>query len=177
MVSLRGQRAVLRIAATPAKSKVDSATVDRLRHENRGGQVLTTSYSQFDPARLWNATSGDCVYTFFHPGGWQLHAPSFSPNRMHVVFTCGDAAKLWNSITAAHLRTFESHTGPIASIAFSPDGTKLLASAKDDTTKIWDAVSGTCLQKLSHNGKQVELDCRWHIHVASCADKWAVWNV
>jgi len=124
-----------------------------------GGQVLTTSYSHLVPAsaaRLWNATSGDCVYTFFHRGGRALHAPSFSPDGVHVVFTCGDAAELWNLITGAHLRTFECHTGPVASVAFSPDGTKLLTSAKDDTAKIWDAMSGTCLQTLSYSGKQVE---------------------
>ena len=35
LVSLRSQGAVLRTVATTAKSKVDSATVDRLRHENK----------------------------------------------------------------------------------------------------------------------------------------------
>ena len=112
-------------------------------------------YAMLCYAMLWNATSGDRVHTFFHLGDpTSGGAPSFSPDGVYVVFRCGRAAKLWNSVTGAHVHTFEGHTNRVESVAFSPDGTKLLTSAKDGTVKILDARSGTCLQTLTYNEQQ-----------------------
>lgn len=41
----------------------------------------------------------------------------------------------------AKLQTLEGHSGPVRSVAFSPDG-KTLASGSDDGTKVWDTKTG-----------------------------------
>jgi WD40 repeat protein len=51
------------------------------------------------------------------------------------------------------LQEQKGHTGPLTSIAFSPDGKKLVSASYDKTARIWDVKTGKVLQKLEgHTG-------------------------
>ena len=58
-------------------------------------------------------------------------------------------AKLWNASTGAELRTFSGHTFWVFSVAFAPDGTKVLTGSGDMTAKLWNASKGTVIRTLS----------------------------
>ena len=61
--------------------------------------------------------------------------------------------KLWDAATGALLRTFEGHSDGVNSVAFSPDGTRVLSGSCDKTLKLWDAATGALLRTFEgHSG-------------------------
>jgi len=48
-------------------------------------------------------------------------------------------------------RTVKGHTGFVFSVAWSPDGKRILSASEDDTLKLWDAE--TSAEKLTLKGK------------------------
>jgi WD40 repeat protein len=56
--------------------------------------------------------------------------------------------RLWDAATGAPLQTLEGHSGPVSSVAFSPDGTQVVSGSHDMTVRLWDAATGAALQTL-----------------------------
>ena len=54
------------------------------------------------------------------------------------------------------LQTLEGHSSFVYSVAYSPDGTKIISGSWDNTIKIWDANYGVCLQTLEGHSDDVE---------------------
>ncbi|MBQ2304165.1 MAG: hypothetical protein II256_07095 [Bacteroidales bacterium] len=46
------------------------------------------------------------------------------------------------------LQTLTGHSSYVFSVAYSPDGTKIVSGSRDNTVKIWNANTGQCLQTL-----------------------------
>ncbi|MEE1227228.1 MAG: hypothetical protein UHM08_09025, partial [Bacteroidales bacterium] len=46
------------------------------------------------------------------------------------------------------LKTLEGDSEGVLSVAYSPDGTKIISSSEDNTIKIWDANTEECLKTL-----------------------------
>ena len=56
-------------------------------------------------------------------------------------------------LTRGGLFTLYGHTGPVTSVSFSPDGTRIVTGSGDKTAKVWDARTGTALLELKgHTG-------------------------
>ncbi|MEE1323966.1 MAG: PEGA domain-containing protein, partial [Bacteroidales bacterium] len=46
------------------------------------------------------------------------------------------------------LKNLNGHSDLVYSVAYSPDGTKIISGSRDDNIKIWDANTGQCLKTL-----------------------------
>ena len=54
---------------------------------------------------------------------------------------------------AGELLTLKGHAGPVCSVSWSPDGTRLATGSEDGTAKVWDAAGGRELLTLKgHTG-------------------------
>src|SRR5436305_839829 len=56
--------------------------------------------------------------------------------------------RLWDAVTGAALQTLEGHWCWVRSVAFLPDGKRVVSRSGDNTVRLWDAVTGVALQTL-----------------------------
>jgi WD40 repeat protein len=71
-----------------------------------------------------------------------------------ILASCGSAdqtVRLWNIDSGEPLYTLE-HPGWVVSLAFSPDGARLISGSDDGTLRLWDVQSGACLHVLRAPG-------------------------
>ncbi|HSL06680.1 MAG TPA: hypothetical protein VK887_01740, partial [Pseudonocardiaceae bacterium] len=50
--------------------------------------------------------------------------------------------RVWDATTGEPLHHLTSHTGGVRSVAYSPDGTRLLTGGDDGAVRVWDATTG-----------------------------------
>jgi WD40 repeat protein len=55
------------------------------------------------------------------------------------VTSNGKKASIWDAETGALLTTLEGHTGEVYSVAFSPDGERVVTASSDKTARLWSA--------------------------------------
>ena len=68
-----------------------------------------------------------------------LKAAVYSPAGKYIATAGSLGAFLWDAESGALLRTFRGHTNNVFSVAFSPDGTRVLTGSQDGTAKLRDA--------------------------------------
>ena len=107
-------------------------------------------------ARLWDVATGQqvgsplnhdpagvVVSVAFSPDGKILATGGFSHATMGSDNHSG-ALRLWNVATGQQIGAplVDSTTGPIESVAFSPDGTTLATGSSDGTARLWNVTAG-----------------------------------
>jgi WD40 repeat protein/predicted Ser/Thr protein kinase len=154
--------------------KGHSAGVASVVFSHDGKHLATASVDK--TAKVWDTTSGKAILTFdghHRP----IHCISFSPDdqriasgnpiSLNVTDPSGRAVQydlgprprlpgkviIWEVTTGRELFTLRGHTGPVNSVAFSPDGTRLASASDDETVKLWDVATGESLLTLQgHSG-------------------------
>ena len=107
--------------------------------------------------KVWDVTNGDELMTI--RGHQRMIGPvSFSPDGRRIVSGSIDwtikepwnqTIKVWDAATGAEVMTLRGrHTDIILSIAFSPDGERIVSGSGDKTVKVWDAATGAEIMTL-----------------------------
>ncbi|KAJ7212575.1 hypothetical protein GGX14DRAFT_564331 [Mycena pura] len=101
---------------------------------------------------------------------WVLSV-AFSPDGTCVVSGSDDeTVRIWDVKTGAELGRMEGHTESVEvklermeghtkwvwSVAFSPDGTRILSGSGDKTVRIWDATTSVELRRMEGHNQSVE---------------------
>ena len=55
---------------------------------------------------------------------------------------------IWNAIAGKQTLTLRGHSGWVTSLAFSPDGKRIVSGSRDKVIKIWDTLNGRDLRSL-----------------------------
>lgn len=67
----------------------------------------------------------------------------------------GQVISVENAATVTQIALLEGHTGPVFSLAFSPDGSELASGSVDTTVRLWDGKSGKAITELKGHTAQI----------------------
>ena len=56
--------------------------------------------------------------------------------------------RLWNPRNGKLIQKLEGHEGWVQAVTFSPDGLYVASACDDDSVRVWDIVTGTCIKEL-----------------------------
>ncbi len=129
------------------------------------GTRLATG-NDYGTAKVWDALTGQPLFSLKGHAGLEVSV-AFSPDGARLATASNDGtAKVWDARTGPLGRQFgaadkpllelEGHTGPVRSVAFSPDGARLVTGSSDGTAKVWDARTGRPLLELRVNLTMVQ---------------------
>ncbi|KAK9853427.1 hypothetical protein MYU51_006523 [Penicillium brevicompactum] len=62
------------------------------------------------------------------------------------------AAEIWDPATGQCTLTLKGHSGPVSSIAWSQDGSRIASASGDKTVRVWDPATGQCVSTFKGHG-------------------------
>jgi WD40 repeat protein len=126
-----------------------TADVFHIEFSSDGSRMATVSPD--GTAKVWDAFTGKELLTLDQGSDAVPYWVAFHPNgsRIAVANTRGSNegwVSVWDVMTGEMLFTLPDQNAFVNSVAFSPDGTRMITTSDDQTTRIWDATTGEELQ-------------------------------
>lgn len=173
------QGAVFAVALSPDEMHIASASEDGTvrvwnlasgqteliipnRNGERGGPVNSVAFSpdgtrlltagDEGSVRLWDSATGQLIRDF-DPSKFSgpVLMAIFSPDGMSILSASSGndtTVRLWK-IDGTPIREFVGHTTRVTSLAFSPDGQRIVTGSEDATARVWDVATGNQLRQFA----------------------------
>lgn len=86
-------------------------------------------------------------------GKGKVNDIKYSPDKTRLAVASSIGIWLYDANTGEELGLLTRHTKPVAAIAFSPNGDKLISGSYDRTLRLWNPYTGELLKTLNTDGK------------------------
>ena len=107
-------------------------------YSSDGSRALSASVD--NTARIWDASTGECLLTCLGHGD-AVHDASFSANGRRFVTASADrTARIWDASTGECLLTCLGHDDVVSSACFSPNGSHVVSSSWDTSLCVWECI-------------------------------------
>ncbi len=100
--------------------------------------------------RVWDAATGaELMNLVGHEEGVVLSVV-FSHDGKHIASACQQdgTARVWDAATGMELMILRGHGDVVTSVAFSPDGNRVVTGSRDRSVRVWDSITGCELLTL-----------------------------
>lgn len=117
------------------------------------------SESGDDTLKVWDIASGEEIRTI--PGSSRfINKANVFKDKKRVVLKSANI--LWNTLVVWNIDTGEStllsgHFKPVVDVCITPDGKKVISSARDNSIRIWDVETSTVMKIIALPGKELEV--------------------
>ncbi|MGG6270276.1 NB-ARC domain-containing protein [Leptolyngbya sp. AN03gr2] len=102
---------------------------------------------------VWQVGTQQPVLTL-KADGW-VWSVAFSPSNQILASSASRSVCLWDVQTGQCVRSLQGYASRIFSIAFSPDGTRLISGSEDQLIRIWNVETGQLLHCLKGHTDEV----------------------
>lgn len=103
------------------------------------------------PPALWGAARSLETLTLQAAGGG-AEAIAWHPTEPLCAVAAGAQIVEWDCVRGLPLRVLRGHKHSVNSVAFSPDGSRLISGGADGSIRIWEVATGRCLASLHASG-------------------------
>ncbi len=130
-----------------------------------GARIITVS--EPGPAEVWDTKSGERLEELTE----QIIDVAFSPDGTRIAATSVDSGVRLYDATSFELQlVLRGHAGGSSWVDFSPDGTMLVSSGRNDIVRVWALEIDDLLEVARRNVTRplTDEECRQYLHVGSC---------
>lgn len=107
-----------------------------------------------DAARIWDATTGECLRKLEGHNHWINVCSWFDCGRRLATASPDRTCRVWDTATGQCLQVLAGHTSSVESCA-AADG--LVVTCSHTAVRVWDASTGECLRVLRGHTETVRL--------------------